>query len=687
MVFEDTDLAFNVLGPLEVYVRGRLVPGQPEAPRRAVQLIVSRLRTLLGGAVIVTCADGYLMEVRPERLDLGRFRYWLEQADMAVKRSDPQTEATALTEALAQWRDEPLAGVPSDFLEQQVCRLVEQRLRALERRFDVDLLLGRHRDLVDELMEATARHPLRERFWAQLIMALHQSGRRAEALEAYHTGRRHLVEELGIEPGEELHRLQVTVLRHRPDVPEVPATALPVPRQLPSPIPVFVGRRREIAELDRLTTGQVRNLGSIVLISGTAGVGKTALALHWSRRAVDHFPDGQLWADLRGYPSFDDEAGAGAHLVPARPARAGAGDPTGPGEPERPVYRSLMDGRRALVVLDSAPTAEQVRPLLPGSACNTVVVTSRSRLTGLVAADCARSIVLDVLSRQDGVEMLTTRLGADRIGAEPAAARRIAERCAQLPLALAVTAARVIQQPHQTLAAVADRLLSTRETLDEFTDPDTAIDVRAVLSWSYRTLSEPAARLSRLLGVHPGTRMTAAAMAGLAAVPVDDMLPLLNELTDAHLVTESAPGRYGLHTLLHVYATELARTYDSEAERQAALRRALDHYLHTAYAAATLIEPAGELVGEPAQPLVAAARARQGVQAALTVVGQPPLQRPIGDAALVLGRGELRQRYSLVQVRREHLVPAHGQGAPRCPAWLVRGVRSRCSPRYRPSPR
>ncbi|MGW4797533.1 BTAD domain-containing putative transcriptional regulator, partial [Nonomuraea sp. NPDC004297] len=538
--------------------------GQPEAPRRAVQLIVSRLRTLLGGAVIVTCADGYLMEVRPERLDLGRFRYWLEQADMAVKRSDPETEATALTEALAQWRDEPLAGVPSDFLEQQVCRLVEQRLRALERRFDVDLLLGRHRDLVDELMEATARHPLRERFWAQLIMALHQSGRRAEALEAYHTGRRHLVEELGIEPGEELRRLQVTVLRHRPDAPEVPATALPVPRQLPSPIPVFVGRRREIAELDRLTTGQVRNLGSIVLISGTAGVGKTALALHWSRRAVDHFPDGQLWADLRGYDRRSMTKPEQVLTSFLRALRVPEREIPPDLESQSALYRSLMDGRRALVVLDSARTAEQVRPLLPGSACNTVVVTSRSRLTGLVAADCARSIVLDVLSRQDGVEMLTTRLGADRIGAEPAAARRIAERCAQLPLALAVTAARVIQQPHQTLAAVADRLQSTRETLDEFTDPDTAIDVRAVLSWSYRTLSEPAARLFRLLGVHPGTRMTAAAMAGLAAVPVDDMRPLLNELTDVHLVTESAPGRYGLHTLLHVYATELARTYDSE---------------------------------------------------------------------------------------------------------------------------
>ncbi|MEO3790843.1 BTAD domain-containing putative transcriptional regulator [Nonomuraea sp. B10E15] len=567
---------------------------QPEAPRRAVQLIVSRARTLLGGAAIVTCADGYLIEVRPERLDLGRFRYWLEQAEVAAGRSDPEMEAAALTEALAQWRDRPLAGIPSDFLEQQANQLVERRLRALERRFDVDLLLGRHHDLVSELMEMTTRHPLRERFWAQLMTALHHSGRRAEALEAYHTGRRHLVETLGIEPGEELRRLQMTVLGHGAAEPEVSATTLTVPRQLPSPISVFVGRRREIAELDRLTRERGPGPGSIVLISGTAGVGKTALALHWSRRVADLFPDGQLWADLRGYD----------HRPMTRPEQVLTSFLRALHVPERDIppdlesrsalYRSLMDGRRALVVLDNARTAEQVRPLIPGSAPNTVVVTSRSRLTGLVAADGAQTIALDVFSSQDAGEMLSARLGADRIGAEPAATRRIVERCAHLPLALAVAAARLSQQPHQTLAAVADRPQALWEIPDEFPGPDTATDVRAVFSWSYRTLSEPAARLFRLMGVHPGTQMTAAALASLAAMPLDDLQPLLDELTGANLVTESATGHYGLHALLHVYAGELARTHDDASERRAALRRVLDHYLHTAYAAATLIEPADD---------------------------------------------------------------------------------------------
>nr|WP_165977789.1 BTAD domain-containing putative transcriptional regulator [Nonomuraea diastatica] len=626
MAFADNDLSFNVLGPLEVYARGRLVgvgspkhrvllatlllkagspvsnrelavavwgSHQPESPRRAVQLIVSRLRTLLGGASIATCTDGYLMDIRPERLDLGRFRYWLEQADLAASRSDLDMEAAALAEALVQWRGEPLVDVPSDLLKQHVARLAEQRLQALERRIDVELRLGHHLDLVDELLEATTQNPLRERFWAQRMTALHRSGRRAEALEVYHMGRQHIVAELGIEPGDEMRRLQGLILGHVPTDQDNPAVMLPVPRQLPSELPVFVGRKREIAELDRLITGEERESRPAVLISGTAGVGKTALALHWSRRAADQFPDGQLWVDLHGYD----------HRPMTSPEQALKSFLHALGVPEMAIppdldsrsalYRSLMDGRQALVVLDNARTAEQVRPLLPGSPCSAVIVTSRSQLTGLVAAECAHAMVLNVLSRHDSREMLIKRLGADRINAEPAATQRMVEQCARLPLTLAIAAARAAQQPHQSLQALADRLQATQESLDEFTDSDAAIDLRAVFSWSYRTLSKPAARLFRLLGLHPGTDVTAPTVASLAAVPLDEVRPLMNELTGAHLLTEYATSRYALHDLLHLYAAELARVHDSRADQEAALRRVRAHYRN--------IEP---LPGSPADALV-----------------------------------------------------------------------------------
>ncbi|WP_173068456.1 AfsR/SARP family transcriptional regulator [Phytohabitans houttuyneae] len=621
-------LAFGLLGPFEMRVAGRDVPVRspkhrvllaalvlhagrvvpvrdlaeamwgarpPQNPRRATQLAVVRLRALLDEAgaagAIVTSADGYLIDVAPADVDIERFRRALAEADGAA---DPAAEATALRAALSHWRGEPLADVPSDTLQQQtVPRLRELRLYAQERRFDADLRLGRHEAVIGELVQATAEHPLRERFWGQLMTALHGAGRRADALAAYHDARRHLAEELGIDPGEEMRKVHAAILGGFRS-PATGAVLLPaVPRQLPPEVSAFTGRVREVAHLDTVLLGSAGPT-TIAVVSGTAGVGKTSLALHWARRTADRFPDGQLWVNLRGY-DHRPAMTPGQALTLFLRALGVPGEAIPPDvEGQTGLYRSLMDGRRVLVVVDNASAAEQVRPLLPGGPGNAVVVTSRNQLTGLVAVDGAHAVPLDLFTAAEGRELLARRLGAERVRAAPVAVREIVERCAGLPLALAIAAARAAQRPSLPLAAFAGQLRAARDSLDEFASADTATDVRAVFCCSYRTLSEPAARLFRLLGLHPGPDLAGGALASLAGVPPQVLRPALDELAAAHLVTEHVEGRWTLHDLLRAYAAELVHAHDGAGERNAALRRVLDHYVHTGHAAALLIEPLRE---------------------------------------------------------------------------------------------
>lgn len=566
---------------------------QPENPRRTVQLCVARLRQIVGGDTIVTGADGYSIDVEPDQLDVGRFAYWLRRSDRASERDDPQREAQALRAALNQWRGEPLVDIPSELLQRETApALREQRLRVLERRIEVDLHLGRYEELVRELMELTAQHPLRERLWAQLMAALHRSGRRAEALEAYHAGRRHLAEELGIDPGDDMRRLHAVVLEGRPTQPGEGRPAAPgvtIPRQLPPEPAGFAGRTREVARLDALLAEHEDR--AVVVISGTAGVGKTALALHWSRRVADRFPDGQLWVDLRAYdhrPAVTPEQALTLFL-----RALGVPGPSIPRDldGQAGLYRSLMDGRRMLVVIDNANHAEQVRSLLPGGSGCLVVVTSRSQLAGVVVADGAYPVVLDLFTEAEARQLLARRIGAARVAAEPEAVTEIVARCARLPLALAVVAARAATNPSLKLSALAGQLRDTGSRLDEFTWPGAATDVRAVFSWSYAALSDGAARQFRLLSLHPGPELSVAAAGNLAGLAPEATRPLLAELTDAHLVVEPDPGRYGLHDLLRVYATELNLVHDPAGERRTAVRRLLDQYRRTAWAAATLLAP------------------------------------------------------------------------------------------------
>jgi tetratricopeptide (TPR) repeat protein/DNA-binding XRE family transcriptional regulator len=367
-----------------------------------------------------------------------------------------------------------------------------------------------------------------------------------------------------------------------------------VPRQLPAAMADFTGRAAELQALTRMLDDAAGGPPGTVVISaigGTAGVGKTALALHWAHRLAARFGDGQLYVNLRG---FDPSGG------PASPAEAVRGFldalgvppervPPGP-DAQAGLYRSLLASKRMLIVLDNARDEQQVRPLLPASPASLVVVTSRNQLTGLAAVG-ARLLPLDVLPRAEAVQLLTARIGTARAAAEPGAIAEIATLCARLPLALAVASARAAARPGFPLTALAAELRGAADRLDALETGDPAASVRAVFSWSYQQLSPEAARMFRLLGAHPGPDISVPAAASLAATTEASAARLLRELARDCLIAEHVPGRYVFHDLLRVYAAAQASVTDGEPGRHAAVARLLDHYLHTANAAAVLIDP------------------------------------------------------------------------------------------------
>ncbi len=382
-----------------------------------------------------------------------------------------------------------------------------------------------------------------------------------------------------------------------------PARSAVVPRQLPAVAGQFVGRAAELAALDRMVEhGDAANPTVVIsAIGGTAGIGKTALAVYWARRVADRFPDGQLYLNLRG---FDPAA---EPLSPAEALRSLLAALSVPADQvpstvdlQQNLYRSILSGQRVLVLLDNAHDPAQVRPLLPGSPGCLVLVTSRNELTGLIAADGARPLTLDVLSDAEAYQLLAARLGTQRLDAEPAAATELISLCARLPLALSIAAARAAVRPHLRLTALAAEFRETSTRLDALSSGEDATDARAAFSWSYHQLSGPGARMFRLLGLHPGPDITAAAAASLGGSVPPVARRLLRELTGGHLLAEQVPGRYALHDLLRLYATEEAGR--GEANREA-IGRMLDHYLHTAYAAAMLLSPSRQpLRPAPARP-------------------------------------------------------------------------------------
>ncbi|MFF3855818.1 tetratricopeptide repeat protein [Micromonospora sp. NPDC002575] len=372
-----------------------------------------------------------------------------------------------------------------------------------------------------------------------------------------------------------------------------PGPALPVPAQLPPALGAFTGRQDALAQLDGLLADADANPAApvIAVVTGTAGVGKTTLATYWAQRVRDRFPDGQLHVDLRGFdprkpPVPPAEAVRGfldAFEVPRHRVPTGA-------DAQAALLRSLLTGRRVLMMLDNARDADQVRPLLPGASGCLVLVTSRGHLPGLIAVEGARPVPVGLLGPAESRALLAARLGPGRVDAEPGAVDEIVGRCAGLPLALAVVAARAAAHPSFPLATIAAELREAPRRLDPLAGTDPGIDVRAVLSWSYALLGAPAARLFRLLGLAPGPDLGTAAVASLAGTSVAGVRPPLAELVGAHLVTEHRPGRFTCHDLLRAYARELADA-DPAADRAAATRRLLDHHLHTAHAAERFLVP------------------------------------------------------------------------------------------------
>jgi DNA-binding SARP family transcriptional activator/tetratricopeptide (TPR) repeat protein len=591
----------------------------PTAVRSALYSYVARLRQVLRHAVdggeppwrLEYGAGGYRIALPVDQVDLHRFRRLVALARDGGH--GDERRAALLTEARGLWHGQALADLPGEWAARTRESLDQQRLDADMLWARIQLRLGRAGETIGLLREAVGAHPLVEPLAAMLMEALLREARSAEALECYSIARRRLVDELGVEPGPELRRLYMDILqndvdgRHRPDADPVrrhrttgsadAARPFAVPRQLPLDVHSFTGRRTEIALLDSLLTAAAAepHAVAVLVLSGGAGVGKTALAVHWAHRVAGRFPDGQLFVNLRG---FDPAGGA----MPAAEAVRVLLDALGVPAQRVPVseesqiglYRSLLAGRRVLVVLDNAASAEQVRPLLPGSAGSLAVVTSRDWLASLGTAEAAHPVTLDVLAATDARELLVARLGTARVAAEPVAVAEIIDRCACLPLALAVVAARAAAQPHLPLAGLAAELGEDR--LKAFADTDPAADLRAVFSSSYRTLTGPAARLFRLLGVHPGPDIDTEAAASLAGVAPSTVRRHLAELSRAHLVTEHRTGRFAFHDLLRAYAGELAHSHDPVRRRRAAVHRVLDHYMHYAHMMARLMTPDREPV-------------------------------------------------------------------------------------------
>jgi tetratricopeptide (TPR) repeat protein len=419
------------------------------------------------------------------------------------------------------------------------------------------------------------------------------------------------------------------------------ADARTVPRQLPAAVAHFAGRAGELSALNGLLRGRAEVGGTVVIsaIGGTAGVGKTALAVYWAHRVADRFPDGQLYVNLRG---FDP---TGQVMDPAEAVRRFRDDLGVP--PQRiPVdldaqaalYRGELSGRRMLVVLDNARDTTQVRPLLPGASTCLVLVTSRNQLTGLVATDAAHPVTLGLLSPMEARDLLTRRLGPDRITAEPQAIDEVITRCARLPLALAIVAARAATHPQLPLYTLTGELRDTRDRLDTLVGDDPYTNVRAVFSWSYHTLSPDPARLFRLLGLHPGPDISAPAAASLTALPLSRVRLLLAELARANLLVEHTAGRYGFHDLLRVYAAEQASTVDRDDQRHAAIHRVLDHYLHTAHTAARLLYPQRDpITVAPPQPGVTPEDLADYGQALAWFMAEHPVLLAATDQAATVG--------------------------------------------------
>jgi DNA-binding SARP family transcriptional activator/tetratricopeptide (TPR) repeat protein len=550
----------------------------------ALRSYLSRLRGALvatGHAGIRRGPGGYVLEAERTAVDLHRFRMLAERA-----RTGAGTDtADLLEQALGLWRGAALAELDTPWATGVRHALEAERLSVRLDLHDARLRQGRHSELLADLAALAAEHPLDERIAGQHITALYRSGRQADAFIAYDRIRRRLADELGADLGPTLQQLYQRILTGDPavlaDAPAGPERV--IPRQLPAGAPGFVGREAELQRLDDLLAhaDQVRQSQPtavvISAIDGTAGIGKTALAVHWAQRSAHRFPDGQLYLNLRGYgpdhpvdPADALETLLRALDVPSERIPAGLDERSA-------LLRSQLSGHRMLILLDNARDSEQVRPLLPGSG-GLVLVTSRRRLRVLSTHHGARHVTLDLLPMHDALQLLADAIGRDRIEREPQQAEEIVTLCARLPLALRLAAERINRFPAATLSDLAAELAGHRSRLGALSideTPDT--DLRSVFSWSYSALDSCSARMFDLLGLHPGASISAPAAAALAGIEPAPAQQLLDRLTNVSLLEQRFPGRYELHDLLRDFALEQPRPDGS-----AAYVRLGHWYVHTA---------------------------------------------------------------------------------------------------------
>ncbi|WP_062216969.1 BTAD domain-containing putative transcriptional regulator [Streptomyces sp. NBRC 109706] len=625
-------LRFAVLGPIRAWQGGRLLPagspqqrallavlllrrGRPvsvselvdalwgdEPPQQAVAALrtyASRLRKSFGprSAVLVSQFGGYALRLDPsDRLDLDEVASITSAAEQAAAAGELTQAHELFGQALDHWDGEALAGVPGPEAEVQRARLSEQRLSLREQRLDVGLQAGLHADSISELTELTTTFPLRERLRELLMLALYRAGRQAEALAVYADARRLLIDELGVEPRAELSEIQQRILNADPGLNlATQQSSAPTPSvrpaQLPAAVPDFTGRASFVAELGAQLATAGGQVMAVSAVAGIGGVGKTTLAVQVAHAARDHFPDGQLYVDLQG---------AGA--APADPAAVLASFLRALGIPDRSLpdgvderaalYRSLLDGRRVLTLLDNARDAAQVRDLLPGTPGCASLITSRLRMVDLAGAHL---VDLDVMSPDEALTLFTRIVGEDRVRGERKAAMAVVGACGFLPLAIRIAAARLVARRTWTVSTLARKLSDERRRLDELKAGDQA--VKATFELGYGQLEREQARTFRLLGLTEGPDISLPAAAALLARDLETTEELLESLVDTSLLESAAPGRYRMHDLVRLFARACAeRDEQPPAERDAARARLLDFYLASCAQVYALERPGDRLV-------------------------------------------------------------------------------------------
>jgi DNA-binding SARP family transcriptional activator/tetratricopeptide (TPR) repeat protein len=628
----------NRLVPADVLIDRVWADRAPPGVRNTLSGYLTRLRGRLPQTSDVTIEwrhGSYLLTVDPQSVDVNRFRTFV---DTARRTADPKAAAQLLAQGLAEWRGDAFTTLHTPWLDMIRRQLHAERMAALADYNDLALRLGRHAELLGDLIALASAHPLDERLAAQLMLALYHNGRQADALYQFEEMRLRLARELGADPGPQLQRLHRQILTADIEPPDIevdrglqqlppynlsspgsehlpnqgtgsgpghapdgdgasPASATAdtvagAPAQLPAPPVAFTGRLHALKKLDELLADVGGATVALGVISGTAGVGKTALAVHWSRQVREHFPDGQLYVDLRGFAPAEPLApvevlagflramGVGAQQIPTDLDRAAA------------LYRTRLADRRMLVLLDNARSAEQVRPLLPGSPGCMVIVTSRDRLRGLVARDGARHSTIDVLETHEAHNLLSRVLGPERLATEPEATAELIRRCSALPLALLIAAAGPRIDRHRTITSLVSELADEQHrltTLSVIGDEQSA--VRSAFDLSYEKLDADSRHMFRLLSLMPGPEITSEVAASLSDTTPMEAARHLDQLASAHLISGRSAGRYAFHDLLRLYASERMATEESQKEQTRTASRLFHAYLATADAADRMVNP------------------------------------------------------------------------------------------------